>query len=150
MRKLRPILSVVLVLCMLLSTIPEATAEETTVHNITIEANGVVFRVDVTGTESSWETGSCAGAMSTGIASGNSLTDVGVIVSHDTDHEAHLIGWQVLLPVEQNNEIVPTPAMDENGNELRLTTPRCSPIRLLRIPFLYHCGIPLSLPASTG
>ena len=122
MRKLRSILSIVLVLCMLLSTIPVATAEETTVHNITIEANGVVFRVDVTGTESSWETGSCDGAMSTGIASGKSLTDVGVIVSHDTDHEAHLIGWQVLLPVEQNNEIVPTPAMDENGNELRLTT----------------------------
>ena len=122
MRKLKSVLSIVLVLCMLLSTIPVATAEETTVHNITIEANGVVFRVDVTGTESSWETGSCDGAMSTGIASGKSLTDVGVIVSHDTDHEAHLIGWQVLLPVEQNGEIVPTPAMDENGNELRLTT----------------------------
>ena len=122
MRKLRSILSIVLVLCMLLSTIPVATAEETTVHNITIEANGVVFRVDVTGTESSWETGSCDGAMSTGIASGKSLTDVGVIVSHDTDHEAHLIGWQVLLPVEQNGEIFFAPIADENGNELRLTT----------------------------
>ena len=89
---------------------------------VTIHANGVEFFVNVTGNETGWQTGSCCGSMSTRIEAGKNLTAAGVDVYHAAAHNQYFEGWQVLLPMEQNGVVSPTPMVDEHGNELRLTT----------------------------
>ena len=99
MRKLKSILSVVLALCMLLSTVPVALAEETntpTAYDVTIDAcMGAPFNISAPPPLGNDEPSSYIGAASLSVEAGTTLAEMGINVWHDAEHLPYFKGWTV-------------------------------------------------------